>query len=84
MSKASDAFTEMAADIERNPGKFGGAFVFFPPTQGGDPVGRLVVSKSDDASAAVFFWNAVQTELKVAMDKLQEKERQAQAFGGRR
>ncbi len=86
--KPSEAFTEMAADIERNPDKFGGAYVIVPPIMGGELVSGLIVRKTDPgaspASTAVNFWNVLQSEIKAVLEKLGEQERQSAAFGGRR
>ena len=79
--KPSDWFIEMAADIDRNEGKFGGAFMIVPPRLGGEPVGRLVVSKVDDAASAVHFLTLIQTELQSMIQNIQDKERNA--FGRR-
>jgi hypothetical protein len=59
--------------------------VIVPPMMGGDPVARLIVAvenQANQSAAAVNFWNVLQSEMKSALDRLQDAERQA--FGGRR
>lgn len=77
---AADVFEAMAKRIGLNNAEpFGGAFVVFPPANGGEPVQALIL---DASGSPAQFWSMVLARAQQAIEELDNLQRK-QAFGGR-
>ena len=74
-------FRRMADRIDHNADAvFAGAAVIVPPAEGGENVEMLIL---DSAESPVQFWSNVKTRCELELSKLDEKQRNTQAFGRR-
>jgi len=74
-------FRRMAARLDHNADAvFAGAAVIVPPAEGGEAVEILIL---DSSLSAVQFWGNLSAKCKIALDELENKARNTQAFGRR-
>lgn len=77
--KQADNFRQLADKIDKNDeSDFAGAFMIVPPS--GDPVQGFMVGNADLAT----FWSVVKSKVEIIMVEINDKDRQASAYGGRR
>ncbi|MFA5897701.1 MAG: hypothetical protein WC829_01180 [Hyphomicrobium sp.] len=77
----ADSFRKMAAAIELNGAdNFGGAFVVIPPHDGGDILETLVLDSRQDPA---MLWMLLKTKCDMELTKLDQVQRQGNAFGRR-
>jgi hypothetical protein len=70
----------MADRLDHNAdAKFGGAFVIIPPT--GDAQDMLIL---DNSGNPAIFWATLRSRVDIALQELQDAERQVSAFPARR
>ncbi len=75
-------FRRMADRIDHNADAvFAGAAVIVPPAEGGETVEILIL---DSSQSAVQFWGTLGAKCKIALEELDNKSRNTQAFGSRR
>jgi hypothetical protein len=74
-------FRRMAARLDHNADAvFAGAAVIVPPAEGGEAVEMLIL---DSSQSAAQFWGSVKTKCELELSKLDERNRNTQAFGRR-
>lgn len=82
MTDNASPFSEMAESIKHNEGQgFGGACVIMPPGEGAEPISILILDSSQDVAQ---FLALIQTRCKLALDAIEDKQRQTAAGFGRR
>lgn len=72
-----DRFRRMAADIERNPEAFGGAYVIIPPL-GLAPIDVLILDRQENPAQ---FYMLLSAKIQQALKDVEDMERRGMTFG---